>query len=378
MVVSCQPPELPPSLEEFVHDRLEPLAMAMDESVSAVRQGLEYLRQEQTPWLAPRLRVLRKDPGFENPLLAYRWQERLTQASGTLAFLQTQHQSACVFLHHSPNLSLKNHYLEAMAQGKRWVGVGFAHLRRPQVPLQAEVIPGGYCLRGEAPWVSGWGFFEGAIVAAQLPTGDAVYGWVPFGDHQQPQGGSLRCSQPWELASLDKTQTVRLEFHNYELPEAAVVMVQRAGALAQRDRQGVLGGSLFPLGNAQAGLGVLEQAHHDRSDPMFQRVIDHLQRELTQLRGQIYGGLGAIAAGDVVTEELYQTYLRWRGEAIILASRCTHAAIVAHSGAANDRHHPAQRVYRETLMFTVSGQSPMVQTATLAQLLPTQNPKTFP
>ncbi|MGA9379609.1 MAG: cyclase family protein, partial [Phormidium sp.] len=48
---------------------------------------------------------------------------------------------------------------------------------------------------------------------------------------------------------------------------------------------------------------------------------------------------------------------------------CAHAAITVSSGAANLKSHPAQRVYREALVFTVSGQTEGIKAATLQRLI---------
>ncbi|WP_041237645.1 hypothetical protein [Gloeothece citriformis] len=58
-----------------------------------------------------------------------------------------------------------------------------------------------------------------------------------------------------------------------------------------------------------------------------------------------------------------------RAWAINLAGRCARAAVAVSSGAANGLDHPAGRVYREALLFTVTGQTTAVMEATLEQLL---------
>jgi hypothetical protein len=57
-----------------------------------------------------------------------------------------------------------------------------------------------------------------------------------------------------------------------------------------------------------------------------------------------------------------------RAWAIDLAARIAHAAVTVSSGAANYSHHDAQRVYREALVFTVTGQTRAVMEATLERL----------
>nr|WP_282433704.1 hypothetical protein [Okeania hirsuta] len=57
--------------------------------------------------------------------------------------------------------------------------------------------------------------------------------------------------------------------------------------------------------------------------------------------------------------------LHLRATAINLAQRCTAAAVTVSSGAANHKNHGAQRVYREALVYTVSGQTTDIMEATL-------------
>ena len=67
-------------------------------------------------------------------------------------------------------------------------------------------------------------------------------------------------------------------------------------------------------------------------------------------------------------EESTQERLDIRAWAIQLAVRCAHAAVAASSGAANSIHHPAQRVYREALVYTVSAQTTGIMEATVKRL----------
>lgn len=51
----------------------------------------------------------------------------------------------------------------------------------------------------------------------------------------------------------------------------------------------------------------------------------------------------------------------------------SNAAVTVFSGAANYQNHPAQRVYREAVVFAVSSQTTIVTEATLAGLVAQQN-----
>ncbi len=60
--------------------------------------------------------------------------------------------------------------------------------------------------------------------------------------------------------------------------------------------------------------------------------------------------------------------LELRAGAIDLAIRCATAAVTVSSGAANQISHPAQRIYREAMVYVVFRQTTAVMEATLARL----------
>ncbi len=85
-----------------------------------------------------------------------------------------------------------------------------------------------------------------------------------------------------------------------------------------------------------------------------------LNKEVCACRQQMY----AAKAGN--SEPAQRVELRaW---AIELAVRCAQAAVAVSRGSANYGYHPAQRVYREALAYTVFGQTTEVMEATLKRL----------
>ena len=67
-------------------------------------------------------------------------------------------------------------------------------------------------------------------------------------------------------------------------------------------------------------------------------------------------------------EEAFDQKMALRGRALALMNTCAQAAVVASSGAANVLSHPAQRIYKESLVFSVSGQTTAGAIATLNAL----------
>lgn len=290
------------------------------------------------------------------------FQELIARYSGTLAFLQTQHQSASAMLSQSSNTALQQEYLPLMSTGKVKLGIGFSQLRRQGHPtITATEVDGGYLLNGLVPWVTGWNIFDEFIGAAMLSDGKAVFGIVPLQTTQQSKG-KVEISLPMSLSGMTATNTVSATFTQWFLPRKQVVFIKPSGWIEKRDRENPLKASFFALGCIQAGIDVLIAAYEKKGFEFIQTAINAFSAELDQCRDAILQGI------DHPHLTLAQKY-QLRGWAIELAVRCAHAGVTVSSGAANLTHHSAQRVYREALVFTVSGQTTGLMEATLNHLI---------
>lgn len=344
-------------IETLLQQKVAPYAAQIDTNSAALGSALGELGTASL--LALRVPPSLGGAGFSEK--AFRcFQEKVARYSGALAFLQAQHQSAGALLTHSGNKLLKQQYLPYMGSGKAMVGISFAHLRQQQSPLKAIAVSGGYQLNGQAPWVTGAGFFHTFIVAAVLPDEHIVYGMVPFQNSRQSSGGEVTCSQPMPLAAMNSTGTVTVQFQNWWLADSEVVRVDQLSAISKSDRLNVLQHSFFALGCARAGLDILENAYQQKKLAFIQKTFETLEKELKECRESIF----STSAND----SCFAESLHLRAWAIELAVRCAHGAIVASGGAANSIHHPAQRVYREALVYSVSGQTIAVMEATLTRL----------
>lgn len=116
------------------------------------------------------------------------------------------------------------------------------------------------------------------------------------------------------------------------------------------------------MGCAYAALDLLQQAYQRKQLPFLEQARQQLHQELTDCHQNT---LIAISQPDAS----YSDKLHLRTWAINLVGRCSQAAIIASSGAANSFHHSAGRVYREALLFSVSGQTTDVMAASLKKLL---------
>ena len=355
--------------ESYLRESVAPLASEIDCDPEALRDALKGMGvseagRDSAHCSLLALRVPKIWGGAEvNEETYRRFQQLVPRYSGALAFLQTQHQSAAEMLANSENESLKRQYLPYMSKGQVLVGVGFSQLRRKGDPLvKAIPVEGGYLLNGEVPWVTGFGFFQDFIVGAALPDGRAVYGMVPFVETFQEAGGAIAFSEPMELGAIASTNTVTATLTHCFLPQERVVFIKPAGAIHENDKKNVLHHGFFALGCARAGLDILEATAKTKQLPFLKPAFDCLNEELTRCQTAMMQALPA-------DSKTWEQRLQLRAWAINLALRCANAAVTVSSGAANYRYNAAQRVYREALVFTVSGQTTAVMEATLAQLL---------
>lgn len=344
----------------LLREEIAPHANEMDMHPEALRQALSLMCKNE-------LMALRRPKEYGGPDIgegAFReFQETVARYSGSFAFLQTQHQSAVSMISKSENKELKDEYLPKMADGERLVGIGFSQLRRPGEPImKAEKVSDGYVLNGHVPWVTGWSFYPEFLIGASLPDGQAVFGVVPLA-HSEKEGGRISVSEPMRLAAMESPMTVTADLVHWHLPDRLVAFVRPAGWIQNNDLINIALQGHFALGCARAGLDILEGAAHKKKLPFLLSAYEKLSKELEDCRE------ATTSAQATPDEETTVERLKIRAWAIDLAVRCAHAAIAASGGAANSIHHPAQRVYREALVFTVSAQTTPIMQATLDRIV---------
>lgn len=340
---------------DFLRSEVSPNAQSIDADPAALGRALHGMCERN-------LMALKRPIEFGGPALPEsefrQFQQEVARVSGSLAFLQTQHQSAASMIAKSRNEALKRTYLPEMAGGGRLVGIGFSQLRRGGPPImRATPIDSGYSLEGHVPWVTGWSFFPEFLIGATLPSGEAVFGLVPLVD-----GPGVSVSSPMRLAAMESAQTVTVDFADFVLDEAKVAFIQPSGWAKANDQINIALQGHFAIGCALAGLDHLRLQAERKALPFIRDALDALTRELDECRSRTN------TAHADFSEETTRERLELRAWAIDLAVRCAHAAVAATSGAANSMDNPAQRIYREALVFTVSAQTPEIMEATLQRL----------
>jgi alkylation response protein AidB-like acyl-CoA dehydrogenase len=337
----------------FLQDWVRPRASAIDQDLAALREAL--LELGRRGYLG--LRIPREFGGLELGSLDFRrFQEASARASGALAFVESQHQSSCGLVVRSPNAALRARLLPKLARGTESAAIAFSHLRRSGPPsLTAIAAPGGYRLDGHLPWVTGWGLFSHCVTAATLPDQRVLFAYHPL-----TESASLQPSKPLALAAMGVTQTVEVDVKALYIPEADIVEIHPATWIKENDRIAVALQSPLALGCAQASIDVLKDEAAKKDRPAMIAAAASLERELESVREEAY---------KAMEENVdFERSLRARSAAIEFAGRAAHAAVIAAAGAGAMAGHPAQRVYREALAFSVLALLPPIQDAALRRL----------
>jgi alkylation response protein AidB-like acyl-CoA dehydrogenase len=340
----------------FLRSEIKPRAEVIDRDTHALRTALnDFARHD---WMALKRPTEYGGPAMPEPDFR-RFQQECARASGTFAFLQTQHQSAVSMLAKSDNSDLKQDWIPKMGNGERYLGIGFSQLRRPGTPMVRATAEGdGYRISGHVPWVTGFGYYGHFLLGANLPSGEALFAIVPL----EASEGAL-VSEPMRLSAMETAQTVTVTYDNFFLPKDQVAFIRPAGWIQNNDLINISLQAHFAMGNALAGLDVLEERFQERNQPFVKDAREALLREWNAVNT-------ALAETPVSSDEQTSAErLRLRAWAIELMGRCAHAAITASSGASNSINHRAQRIWREALVFTVSAQTSAIMQATLQRLI---------
>lgn len=289
--------------------------------------------------------------------------EILTAACGTTWFVLTQHLGACGMIAGSENPVLREKYLKSMASGDHYVGVGFGHLRRPDPVLRAETLPGGdgWKLTGAAPWVTGWPLLSGVIFGAVLDDTDRhLYVYAPA-----RESDALQSSSPIPQCAINAAATTEVHLNGLIVRPDAFIKFSSREQMAKGDESGIAGAVSPPLGCAVGAVRRLRAVAEKRAGmPIIGETVHHLEAEINACRAEARKW----SEGPKDTPGYKAGALKARTWAITLAVRCAHAYVAASSGGANALDHPAQRIFREAMFYTLTAQTGDIMGATLERL----------
>ncbi|MBV6457789.1 MAG: hypothetical protein HONBIEJF_00909 [Fimbriimonadaceae bacterium] len=340
---------------DFLRTEIRPRALAIDASPDEVRRAFHDMGRHD-------LLALRRPADFGGPAMSEldfrRFQVEAARASGTFAFLQTQHQTAVGMIAKGGGGAAKARLLPKMSTGNAAIGIGFSQLRRGGDPICRATPDGdGYRIDGHVPWVTGWSIFDSYILGAALPSGESVFGICPLPTEST---GTMKISEPMRLAAMESAQTVTMDLTDWRMASSEVVFVQPPGWAQKNDEVNIALQGFFALGCAHAGVDIVDNQAAKKANPRIDSAAEGLRTEVRVCQEEME---------RLAVEGEAETKLRLRAWAIDLAVRCAHAAIAATGGSANSIANDAQRVYREALVFTVSAQTPPIMEATLDRLV---------
>lgn len=212
-------------------------------------------------------------------------------------------------------------------------GVAFGHLRNPggPAPLWQDGL-----VSGPLPWLTGAGLFERVQLGFRLPDGSEVRAWVAAQDRPE-----FRHSAPLSLIALSGTDTRRVMCTNLPVSERAFLSVKPVGTEAREAAQGVLGQTPLMLGALRASLRLLQDS--GRGD------LGLAQAYVATLEAEIHHAYTSGTA-DTVGPAL-------RARAGDLSVRLARLACMACGGISLVTGHPAERLYRETLVYSLMAQT---------------------
>ena len=255
--------------------------------------------------------------------------------------------------------------LAELAAGRQVAGIALAHLRRwPDRPVRAEPDGDGWRLDGVAPWYTGWGLNDVALVGALTTGGDVVLLLVPA----RPAPG-VTASGPMRTAALAAAVTVTLGFESYRAEPADVVSVQPVATWSAADRNVTVNVQPAALGLAASAVGLLAEHRAGRREPEAEALAGRLGERLVAVRAEAYALLDHVPPG-----EEHARRLELRAEAHRLLVEATTGLVVAGAGGSMAAGAPAQRKAREALFLLVQAQTATSRRATLNAWSPRVQP----
>jgi alkylation response protein AidB-like acyl-CoA dehydrogenase len=249
-----------------------------------------------------------------------------------------------------PGAALRERLLPGLLAGRPLSGVAFSHLRaHPARPVRAERgRDGGVRFTGTAPYFTGWGLHELALVAGLTDNDEVIFAFLPA-----RAAAGLRPSPPAALAALSGTSTVSVDlFEAYAGPEEVVTTLAWAD-WERHDRSETSNASPMAFGLTAEILGDLGRGGQADSAALFAEQLDALRREAYELAD-------TAAPGEALAE---RTALRAAGLELLV--RASAALVVSSGGRGMTRDRRPQRLAREAMFLTVAAGTPPLQHALL-------------
>jgi alkylation response protein AidB-like acyl-CoA dehydrogenase len=261
--------------------------------------------------------------------------EELASACVATTFVWAQHfRFLGAMLEPQTPAALVGAWRAPAVSGRAKGGVALTGLMPGPARLVAERTRRGWCLRGEAPWVSGWDIVDFLVVVARGPQDTVVSVLLEAGP------GPGLTATPMRLSALNATRTVRLRFDDVLVADE-YLLSQADYALARQQSERLRLNGSFALGVARRCCALLGASS--------------LDDDLLRCR----------EAFDKATEAEMSSA---RAGASELAVRAAHALAVSRGSASALAGDVAERLSREAALLLVFASRPAIKDALLARL----------
>jgi alkylation response protein AidB-like acyl-CoA dehydrogenase len=289
------------------------------------------------------------------PPVVRRTQEILAGADLATWFVQVQHHTCAPMALAAGREQLARD----LASGRVVAGIAFSHLRRrPARPVEAVPDGDGWRLHGTAPWYTGWGLSDVALVGGATDDGRVVFGVVPA--REQPR---LTASAPMDVAALRAALTVTLTLDGLRIRADDVLLVEADDTWAARDARPTRNPVPAVFGVARSALDLLADLGRRRDEPAAVAAAERIGTRLEAVRAEAYH-----LVDDVDPDAEVDRRLAVRARAQALMTEATTALVVAGAGASMALSNPAQRKAREAMFLLVQAQTRPARTAALAAM----------
>ncbi len=277
----------------------------------------------------------------------HQFKQTIVQYSGALTFLQHQHQGAIRTIASSQSDAIKARYIPQLMAGELLVGVGISQLRQRQnCSLKGIETHAGYRVMGSLPWASGYKHFKKIIIGFVTAANEAVYAIIPFNNKNSQKFGQITCSNVLPLIVAQSTNTVNISFYDYFIHNDDIVLFKSAENFFQ-DNFVTLNNSSFHIGLALAALKLIRPFIGSKH-PMLADIATNAEREIFTYTSDV---IQALSSGN------FDNFLILRARGIELSNNLTRLACLMNKGQCILQTNPAQRLYRECLLFNSFGSS---------------------
>jgi len=278
--------------------------------------------------------------------------ERLAGTCLSTWFVVAQHQTP-LRLVRAAAPHLRDPLLPLLESGATIGGVAFSHLRRwPQRPVDVERVAGGWHFSGSAPWYSGWGINDVAVIAGATSDGHVVHVLVPA-----EASAAVRPGPPVSTVALGAARTVPLYLDDLVVPDNGVLAIEHIEEWSHADERATANVSPGVIGVAQAAIDRLRDCY----EPSAQVAGRRLGTKLARIRLEAYALIDEVDPHERITRRL-----QLRAQALRLGVDATTALVVSRAGRAMMLSDDAQMLARWALFLAVQAQTHALRSALLS------------